>query len=362
MAELDPSPWEDAGPADGEQPTVTEGPEGPEGEAGEATKMALGFPDRREERNRCGLIRFKLENGVPDVGGLGWRSRAGHLLKNQTFFASRPGENQWNNPTHAGPRTWRSYHGPKLRTDADLMERMDRVEAYHAVWEAKKAFVNTVRMQTLDRFYNRKIENEQKEMASTWAPHRRARGEYHKYHETMASNLDSMPMKELKKVLTPTVLHGDREAIRAITKRVQTEETWKVAWKEMELARRAETQADLEHRMTYNAMLMELAGQAPRANNPRKPRKCSNRVSDLARPAKPKTPDDITKRSDTRAWCMWITAMPWRPASPGLAMPSPPPLQQMPRSAASRPSRPRSHRQRQRFQRRANSPLIAGVW
>lgn len=55
MAELDPSPWEDAGPADGEQPTVTEGPEGPEGEAGEATKMALGFPDRREERNRCGL-------------------------------------------------------------------------------------------------------------------------------------------------------------------------------------------------------------------------------------------------------------------------------------------------------------------
>lgn len=178
------------------------------------------------------------------------------------------------------------------------MERMDRVEAYHAVWEAKKAFVNTVRMQTLDRFYNRKIENEQKEMASTWAPHRRARGEYHKYHETMASNLDSMPMKELKKVLTPTVLHGDREAIRAITKRVQTEETWKVAWKEMELARRAETQADLEHRMTYNAMLMELAGQAPRANNPRKPRKCSNRVSDLARPAKPKTPDDITKRSD----------------------------------------------------------------
>ena len=40
MAELDPSPWEDAGP-DGEQPTVTE-----------ATKMALSFPDRREERNR----------------------------------------------------------------------------------------------------------------------------------------------------------------------------------------------------------------------------------------------------------------------------------------------------------------------
>ena len=131
-----------------------------------------------------------------------WCGRLGLAQSRRTFaeesdlFCQSSRGNQWNNPTHAGPRTWRSYHGPKLRTDADLMERMDRVEAYHAVWEAKKAFVNTVRMQTLDRFYNRKIENEQKEMASTWAPHRRARGEYHKYHETMASNLDSMPMKE----------------------------------------------------------------------------------------------------------------------------------------------------------------------
>ena len=261
----------------------------------------LEFPDRREERNRRGMIKYRLENGVPDVGGLGWRSRAGHLLKNQTFYASRPGENQWNNPTHAGPRTWRSYHGPKLRTDADLMERMDRIEAQHAQWEAKKAFVNTVRVQTLDRFYSRKIENEQKEMASQWAPHRRARGEYHKYHQTMSANLDSMPMKELKKVLTPTVLHGDREAIRAITKRIQTEETWRLAWKHMELARRAETQADFEHRMTYNAMLMELAGQVPRPHHPcRTSSACSPRTDQLAQPTQQKLITDITKRSDYR--------------------------------------------------------------
>mmetsp|Transcript_19515 Transcript_19515/g.45374 ORF Transcript_19515/g.45374 Transcript_19515/m.45374 type:complete len:695 (+) Transcript_19515:29-2113(+) len=261
----------------------------------------LEFPDRREERNRRGMIKHRLENGVPDVGGLGWRSRAGHLLKNQTFYASRPGENEWNNPTHAGPKTWRDYHGPKLRTDADLMERMDRIEAQHAYWETKKAFVNTVRVQTLDRFYSRKIENEQKEMASQWAPHRRARGEYHKYHETLSSNLDSMPIKELKKVLTPTVLHGDREAIRAITKRIQTEETWKLAWKHMELARRAETQADFEHRMTYNAMLMELAGQAPRPRKQKRPASvCSPRVDELALPAQVRAPSDITKRSDYR--------------------------------------------------------------
>ena len=264
----------------------------------EVYRESYEFPDRREERDRFGFIRWKLENGVPDVGGLGWRSRGGHLLKNQSFFASRPGENQWNNPAHAGPRTWRSYHGPKLRTDAGFMERMDRSEAQQEVWEAKKAFVNTVRVQTLDRFYNKKVENEQKEMASKWAPHRRARSEYHKYHETLDSNLDSMPMKELKKVLTPTVLHGDRDAIRAITQRIQTEETWKVAWKQMELARREETKADLEHRMTYNAMLMQLAGQKGRAHLEQKLLRCSVRVNHLARPTAVKVPDDITKRSD----------------------------------------------------------------
>ncbi|CAJ1392448.1 unnamed protein product [Effrenium voratum] len=278
------------------------GPDGLEGEGEPSVdrpQNTLDFPDRREERNRRGLIKFKLENGVPDVGGLGWRSRAGHLLKNQTFYASRPGENLWNNPTHAGARTWRNYHGPKLRTDADLMERMDRLECHHANWEARKAFVNTVRVQTLDRFYNQKVENEQKEMASLWAPHRRARGEYHKHHANLGSNLDSMPMKELKKVLTPTVLHGDRDAVRAITKRIQMEETWKMAWKQMELARRAETQADLDHRMTYNAMLMELAGQAPRPHLGQKtPHRCSPRVEDLSKPAEVKAPDDITKRSD----------------------------------------------------------------
>lgn len=262
------------------------------------TTHTYEFPDRREERNRFGFIRWKLENGVPDVGGLGWRSRQGHLLKNQSFFASLAGENQWNNPAHAGPRTWRSYHGPKLRTDAGLMERMDRMEAQQELWEAKKAFVNTVRVQTLDRFYNKKVENEQKEMASKWAPHRRARSEYHKHHETLDSNLDNMPMKELKKVLTPTVLHGDRDAIRAITQRIQTEETWKVAWKQMELARREETKADLEHRMTYNAMLMQLAGQKGRAHLPQDAQKCSPRVDHLARPRQVKIPHDITKRSD----------------------------------------------------------------
>eukprot|EP00931_Biecheleriopsis_adriatica_P074630 TRINITY_DN48645_c0_g1_i1.p1 TRINITY_DN48645_c0_g1~~TRINITY_DN48645_c0_g1_i1.p1 ORF type:complete len:714 (+),score=132.22 TRINITY_DN48645_c0_g1_i1:67-2208(+) len=261
---------------------------------------SLDFPDRRDERQRRGLVKYEIENGVPEVGGLGWKSRTGHLLKNQTYFANRPGENMWNNPTHAGPKTWRSYHGPKLRTDANLMERLDVLETQQAEWEAKKAFVNTVRVQTLDRLYHQKVENEQKEMASQWAPHRRARGERHKVHESLAAELDSMPMKELKKVLTSTVLRGDREAIRNITKRIQTEETWKMAWKQVEQARREEILSDFEHRQTYNAMLMELAGQPGRARNPNRriPNNASPRVEELAQPAPPIVPDDITKRTD----------------------------------------------------------------
>ncbi|CAE8624530.1 unnamed protein product [Polarella glacialis] len=263
-------------------------------------RRTLDFPDRREERQRRGLIKFRQETGVPDVGGMGWRSRTGHLLKNQTFYASRPDACLWDNPTHAGPKTWKSFHGPNLRTDAPLMERMDRIEAAQEEWECKKAFVNTVRVQTLDRLYHKKVENEQKEMASQWAPHRRARGEIHKFHENLTADLDTMPMKELKKVLTPAVLHGDREAIRNITKRIQTEETWKLAWKQMEQQRRVETQSDLEHRMSYNAMLADLSGQPPRPRDPNRhlPNSCTPRVEELAQPAAYEVPGDITKRSD----------------------------------------------------------------
>lgn len=261
---------------------------------------SLEFPDRREERQRRGLIKYRLENGVPDVGGMGWRSRTGQLLKNQTFYASRPGTNLWDNPTHAGPKTWRAFHGPKLRADAQLMERLDRLDAMQEEWETKKAYVNTVRVQTLDRFYHQKVENEQKETASEWAPHRRARRELHKAFESVTADLDSMPMKELKKVLTPSVLHRDREAIRNITKRIQTEETWQQAWKQMEAQRRAETRADLEHRIAYNEMLMDLASQPPRQRDPKHhiPNDCTPRIEELAKPAMTRAPGLITQRTD----------------------------------------------------------------
>jgi hypothetical protein len=109
-----------------------------------------------------------------------------------------------------------------------------------------------------------------------------------------------MPVKELKKVMTPAVLHGDRNAIRFITQRIQTEETWKAAWKEMEKARREETRTDLDHRMAYNAMLQELSGQPGRRHDPnrRLPNNCTSRVEELSQPAQAIVADDITKRTD----------------------------------------------------------------
>jgi hypothetical protein len=182
------------------------------------------------------------------------------------------------------------------------MENLDRLDAAQAEWEVKKMYVNTVRVQTLDRFYNQKVANEQREIHNIWAPHRRAKREFHDYHDRFEAELDSMPMKELKKVLTPAVLHGDRDAIRNITQRIQREETWKSTWKEMERHRHDDTLSDLEERMTYNAMLCDLAGQPVRQRDPNRklPNNCSERMMELARPKAETKIDDVTKLTDFR--------------------------------------------------------------
>lgn len=268
-------------------------PDSPMGESSEELprpRLTLDFEDHREERRHCGLLKWKVEKGVPDVGGLGWRSRQGHLLKNQTFYSSNPKENLWDNPTLAGPNTWKEWHGPRLRSDAPLMARLDRLEAEQADHEAKKHYVNAVRVQTLDRFYNLKVENQQKEMASQWAPHRRAKKEVHESLNCFEAELDSMPVKELKKVLTPAVLQGDRNAIRMITTRVQAEETWRAAWRDMEKERRDDIRATHEQRSAYNDMLMDLAGQQGRLRQPDRtlPDSATPRTRELSQPTGPR--------------------------------------------------------------------------
>eukprot|EP00928_Gymnodinium_smaydae_P086370 TRINITY_DN7043_c0_g1_i2.p1 TRINITY_DN7043_c0_g1~~TRINITY_DN7043_c0_g1_i2.p1 ORF type:complete len:768 (-),score=132.62 TRINITY_DN7043_c0_g1_i2:49-2244(-) len=269
------------------------------------TPSAPWVMEQREERRVNGVIKWGPESSVPDVGGMGWRTKAGHLLKNQTYYSgTSKGENLWEKPTHAGSKTWQQWHGPRLRNDAQLIERLDRLDVDQAAWESHKAFVNQVRVQTLDRLNVRRIENEQRELASSWAPHRRARREMHSKYEKVGGDLDSLPKKDLKQVLTPTVLQGDRNAVREITKRIQVEETWKLAWKSIEQERHDEIRADFEHRCAYNDQLQELANQQPlpRQNGRRLPNNCTRRIEELALPRAEQLPGggDVTKLGEFR--------------------------------------------------------------
>jgi hypothetical protein len=262
-----------------------------------------GFPDRRPERNARGLIKFKIERGVPDVGGIGWRTKHGHLLKNQTFYHQPQNENLWDNPTHAGPKTWREWHGPKSRSDAALMERLDREDQRRAEWEAKRTFGNASRVETLDRLAKRCEVNDEKAVATSWAPPRRARREVHDSLDRLGAELDAMSLKELKKVLTPHVLKTDREAVRRISGHLQQEESWKEAWRSFELERRDDLLTDLEHRQAYNAMVQEMSGQLPRPRrDPSRhlPNDCTSRVEQLALPKQARRRRDVTQLSDCR--------------------------------------------------------------
>jgi len=257
--------------------------------------------DARRERKDIGYVHFRPESKVPDVGGLGWKTRTGHFLKNQAYYSSLPKTNKWDLPVHAGINTWKEWHGPRMRTDAQMMERLDHFDEEQDHWEAKKTFVNTMRVQTLDRFYNQKLNREQKEAQENWAPHRRARREVHDSHEHFFADMDAKPEKELRKVLTSKVLQRDRDAIRSIASRIQNEETWKAAWKQMEEERRHMIRTDLKQRQHYNDLLCHLSGQPVRASSsPPGPNNCTERTEELARPRGTPPLRDVTQQSDFR--------------------------------------------------------------
>mmetsp|Transcript_72875 Transcript_72875/g.236785 ORF Transcript_72875/g.236785 Transcript_72875/m.236785 type:complete len:575 (-) Transcript_72875:201-1925(-) len=257
--------------------------------------------DKRSERQAKGLVPWSTEQHVPDVGGLGWRTKTGHMLKNQSFYPQVTG-NTWNNPTFAGVNTWKEFHGPRMRADAEMMERLDQFDGDREEWEAKKCFVNTTRVQTLDRFYNRKHERSQQETSSSWAPHIRAKREVHSSHETFDSTFGEKPSKELKKVFTETVLKGDREAIRNIASRMQNEETWKQVYKQMEQERRSDLRADLQQRQAHTDRLMLLSGQPLCPHHATRSTEVidSERTHELAGHRELHKPIDVTVLSDFR--------------------------------------------------------------
>mmetsp|Transcript_97746 Transcript_97746/g.174141 ORF Transcript_97746/g.174141 Transcript_97746/m.174141 type:complete len:599 (-) Transcript_97746:96-1892(-) len=267
-----------------------------------AAERALSPADKREERTHTGVVKFKRQPKVPDVGGLGWRTKTGHLLKNQSYYTQKTKINRWDVPTHAGINTWKDWHGPKMRTDADMMERLDKFDEEEAIWEAKKTFVNTTRVQTLDRLANRKINRSMSETQPSWAPHIRARREVHSSFETFESCMGEKPEKELKKVYTDMVLQRDRQAVRNISKRIQNEETWKVVFKQMEQERRQDIRADLQMRQAHTDRLMAMSGQPLRQdpNHSALPNNCSTRSEELSQPKPSKLPQDVTKLTDFR--------------------------------------------------------------
>mmetsp|Transcript_1154 Transcript_1154/g.2850 ORF Transcript_1154/g.2850 Transcript_1154/m.2850 type:complete len:579 (-) Transcript_1154:67-1803(-) len=257
--------------------------------------------DKREDRHGRGYVPFEHEPVVPDMGGLGWRTKTGHMIKNQAFYEMKP-INKWDSPTHAGVNTWKEWHGPRMRTDADTMERLDRFEQEQEHLAAKRTFVNTRRVQTLDRFYNRKVNRTQLEAASSWAPHLHARREVHDKHNTFDGTLDEKPAKQLKKVFTEEVLKRDRQAIRAITQRIQNEETWKLAFKQMEAERRADIRADFQQRQAHTDRLMMMSGQPVRIglHDRQLPNNCSQRSEEMALPRQHSQCKDVTTNIDFR--------------------------------------------------------------
>lgn len=267
-----------------------------------AAERSLSPEERREVRNHAGLVKFKKEHHVPDVGGLGWRTKTGHLLKNQSYYTQKSNENLWDNPTHAGTNTWKDWHGPKIRTDADMMERLDRFDEEEAIREAHKTFVNTTRVQTLDRFANRKVHRYMQETQPSWAPHIRAKREVNSAFETFDSSMGEKPEKELKKVYTDSVLQRDRDAIRRIAKRMQNEETWKMVFKQMEQERRQDIRADLQMRQAHTDRLMAMSGQPIHQDRSYTslPNNCSTRSLELSQPRPVQLPKDVTKLSDFR--------------------------------------------------------------
>jgi hypothetical protein len=263
-----------------------------------------GADDKRRERDKHGHIPFRLEHRVPDVGGIGWRTKSGQMIKNQNFYSQQTKVNKWDEPTFAGVNTWKEWHGPKMRADANTMERLDKFDAEAAGWEAKRTFVNTARAETLDRFYNQKLNRTQKEVASSWAPQRHPLREVHSIFETFDSTLDERPVKEVKKVLTPFVLHRDREAMRQIASRLQNEETWKKVFLDIEQERRADIRADFQLRQAHNDRLMLLSGQPVMERDPEEQLQpvfsTSVRGDELSRPVKKPLPEDVSRVTDFR--------------------------------------------------------------
>lgn len=263
--------------------------------------------DARSQRQKVGRVEFVPERLVPDSRGPGWRTRHGHLVKNQAFYRLGTGQakNVWDDEVHCGTRTWRYWHGPRLRTDAPLLEKLDAQDDRAERRQLEIDNVNARRRENLARTRMKRDQNAEFARSSSWAPCERRRSEHVDYGAGNAiseyNDFNHQPTKALQQVFTKSVLDKDKNAISFISENMQKEEEFKAhyaAWKEY---RRRDTLQALAHQRRYNDCLETMAGQPPRCRALRYTKTpLSQRMEHLSQPKKEYVLPDITRRSDFR--------------------------------------------------------------
>merc|ERR1719316_1235496 len=191
--------------------------------------------DLRKERKTVGLVKYKPDRVVTDTRGPGWRTRQGHMVKNQAFYRVGTGqaENVWDDPIHAGTRTWKYWHGPRIRTDAPLMEKLDQQDDDQERLAHKMRNVNARRVDNLARQRMRREENYQFARSASWAPcHRAVKERLGHGPGNTSEDYNGLPVKALKQVFTKSVLDKDKAGVEYIASRLQKEEQYKEMYQE----------------------------------------------------------------------------------------------------------------------------------
>ena len=92
----------------------------------------------------------------------------GHLKK--AYYRTTGKQNRWNDPVHTGRDNWKQFHGPRLKTNARLIEQMDAFEREEDITEARKQNIIALRNEQLDRFWRQKRQRVRLERATSWTP------------------------------------------------------------------------------------------------------------------------------------------------------------------------------------------------
>jgi len=246
-------------------------------------ETAQSFHEHRSSQGFVGWEPLKQDEGLNTSTISRFFLTGGHLLKNQSFYRVQD-DNLWNDPIHAGPKSWRFFHGPNTIADAPLLDEIDKTAVKEDAWKRKREFVNASRERSLERTDQRRQERHALATWSSWAPTPKGIKDILEGVNDW-TDLNSMPPRALQKIITPMMLHKDREAIEVILDRLQDERDREDLLHQWRNARREEIRTDLAKRKAFNDLLEELSGQYGRMlNGHGKVPRLSTRLKLLAQP------------------------------------------------------------------------------